>query len=153
MRERLSSELKAAIKAGDKSRAGTLRMIMAALKDKDIEARGQSKVLADEDIFALLQKMVKSRKESQDIYERAGRPELATQEGAEIAVIEGFLPKPLSEPEVEQAVAAAIAETAASSVKDMGKVVGALKARYAGRMDFAKVSALIKSRLAAARTE
>jgi uncharacterized protein len=149
MREKFSGELKAAMKAGDKRRVDTIRMIMAALKDKDIDARGQGKTLAEEDILALLQKMVKSRKESQEIYGRAGRHDLATQEGEEIAIIEGFLPQPLSEPEIEQAVAAAIAETGASSIKDMGRVISVLKGKYAGRMDFAKVSALVKRRLGA----
>jgi uncharacterized protein YqeY len=147
MRGKFSSELKEAMKAGKKRRVGTIRMIMAALKDKDIEARGQGKTVSDEDIFALLQKMTKSRKESQEIYEKAGRIDLATQESEEIAIIQGFLPQQLSEAEVAQAIAAAIAETKASSVKDMGKVVGALKAKYAGRMDFAKASALVKRML------
>jgi uncharacterized protein len=149
MREQFSGELKAAMKAGDKRRVDTIRMIMAALKDKDIDARGQGKTLAEEDILALLQKMVKSRKESQEIYEKAGRHDLAVQEGEEIAVIEGFLPQPLSEAEIEQAITDAIAEAAASSIKDMGKVINALKGKYAGRMDFAKVSALVKAKLSA----
>ena len=147
MREKFSSELRAAMKAGEKRRVGTIRMIMAALKDKDIEARGQGKTVSDEDILALLQKMTKSRKESQEIYEKAGRVDLATQESEEIAIIQGFLPQQLSEAEVAQAIAAAIAETKASSIKDMGKVVGALKGKYAGRMDFAKASALVKRML------
>jgi uncharacterized protein YqeY len=144
MREKFSSELKVAMKAGEKRRVGTIRMIMAALKDKDIEARGQGKTVSDEDILALLQKMTKSRKESQEIYEKAGRVDLATQESEEVAIIQGFLPQQLSEAEVAQAIAAAIAETKASSIKDIGKVVGALKGKYAGRMDFAKASALVK---------
>jgi uncharacterized protein YqeY len=144
MRENFSSELKAAMKAGEKRRVGTIRMIMAALKDKDIEARGQGKTVSDEDILALLQKMTRSRKESQEIYEKAGRVDLATQESEEVAIIQGFLPQQLSEAEVAQAIAAAIAETKASSIKDIGKVVGALKGKYAGRMDFAKASALVK---------
>jgi uncharacterized protein len=144
MHEKFSSELKAAMKAGDKRRVGTIRMIMAALKDKDIEARGQGKTVSDEGILALLQKMTRSRKESQEIYEKAGRMDLATQESEEIAIIQGFLPQQLSEPEVAQAIAAAIAETKASSIKDMGRVVGALKGKYTGRMDFAKASALVK---------
>jgi uncharacterized protein YqeY len=135
------------MKAGEKRRVGTIRMIMAALKDKEIEARGQGKTVSDEDILALLQKMTKSRKESQEIYEKAGRVDLATQESEEIAIIEGFLPQQLSEAEVAQAIAAAIAETKASSIKDIGKVVGALKGKYAGRMDFAKASALVKRML------
>ena len=121
MREKFSSELKVAMKAGEKRRVDTIRMIMAALKDKDIEARGQGKTVSDEDILALLQKMVKSRKESQEIYEKAGRVDLATQESEEIAIIQGFLPQQLSEAEVEQAIAAAIAETGAASIKDMGR--------------------------------
>ena len=144
MREKFSSELKAAMKAGEKRRVGTIRMIMAALKDKDIEARGQGKTVSDEDILALLQKMTKSRKESQEIYEKAGRVDLATQESEEIAIIQGFLPQQLSEPEVAQAIAAAIAETGAASIKDIGKVAGALKGKYAGRMDFAKAGAIVK---------
>jgi len=147
MREKFSSELRAAMKAGEKRRVGTIRMIMAALKDKDIEARGQGKTVSDEDILALLQKMTKSRKESQEIYEKARRVDLATQESEEIAIIQGFLPQQLSEAEVAQAIAAAIAETKASSIKEMGKVVGALKGKYAGRMDFAQVSALVKRML------
>jgi uncharacterized protein len=149
MREQFSGELKAAMKAGDKRRVDTIRMIMAALKDKDIDARGQGKILAEEDILALLQKMVKSRKESQEIYEKAGRRDLAVQEGEEIAVIESFLPQPLSEAEIEQAITDAIAEAAASSIKDMGKVINALRGKYAGRMDFAKVSTLVKAKLSA----
>jgi uncharacterized protein len=149
MREQFSGELKAAMKAGDKRRVDTIRMIMAALKDKDIDARGQGKILAEEDILALLQKMVKSRKESQEIYEKAGRRDLAVQEGEEIAVIESFLPQPLSEAEIEQAITDAIAEAAASSIKDMGKVINALRGKYAGRMDFAKVSTLVKAKLTA----
>lgn len=149
MREKFTSELKAAMKAGDKRRVETVRMIMAALKDKDIEARGQGKALGEEDILALLQKMVKSRKESLEIYEKAGRDDLVAQEREEIEIIQGFLPQPLSEAEAEAAVAAAISETKASSIKDMGKVVGLLKAKYAGRMDFAKASALVKQKLGA----
>jgi uncharacterized protein len=147
MREKFSSELKAAMKAGDKRRTGTIRMIMAALKDKEIEARGQGKTVSDEDILALLQKMTKSRKESQEIFEKAGRVDLATQESEEIAIIRGFLPQQLSEAEVAQAIAAAIAETKASFIKDIGKVVGALKGTYAGRMDLAKAGALVKRML------
>lgn len=147
MREQFTSELKAAMKAGDKKRVDTIRMITAALKDKDIEARAQSRTLGDEEILALLQKMVKSRRESQDIYEKAGRTDLAQGERQEIEIIEGFLPQPLSAEEVESAITAAMTETGAASVKDMGKVVGALKAKHAGRMDFAAVSALVKARL------
>ncbi|PNE11984.1 MAG: glutamyl-tRNA amidotransferase [Beijerinckiaceae bacterium] len=147
MREKFASELKAAMKAGEKRRVGTIRMIMATLKDKEIEARGQGKTVSDEEILALLQKMTKSRNESQEIYEKAGRVDLARQESEEIAIIQGFLPQQLSEAEVARAIAAAIAETGAASIKDMGRVVGALKGKYAGRMDFAKASALAKRML------
>ncbi len=147
MREKFSSELKAAMKAGEKRRVDTIRMIMAALKDKDIEARGQGKAVSGEDILALLQKMVKSRKESLEIYEKAGRTDLATQESEEIAVIHSFLPQQLTEAEVEQAISTAIAETGAASIKDMGRVVAVLKGKYAGRMDFGKASALVKEKL------
>jgi uncharacterized protein YqeY len=147
MREKFSSELKAAMKAGEKRRVDTIRMIMAALKDKDIEARGQGKAVSGEDILALLQKMVKSRKESLEIYEKAGRTDLATQESEEIAVIHSFLPQQLTEAEVEQAISTAISETGAASIKDIGRVVAVLKGKYAGRMDFGKASALVKEKL------
>jgi uncharacterized protein len=147
MRERLNGELKAAMKAGDKRRVGTIRMVNAALKDKDIDARGQGKTFADEEIPGLLQKLIKSRQESAEIYEKAGRAELAAQEREEIAIIQGFLPQPLSAAETEAAIAAAIAETSAASIRDMGKVVGVLKAKYAGRMDIGKASAAVKAKL------
>lgn len=149
MREKISSELKTAMKAGEKRRVETIRMIMAGLKDKDIEARGQGKTVTGEDILALLQKMVKSRKESLEIYEKAGRADLVTQESEEIAIIQSFLPSQMSEAEIEEAIAAAIAETGATSIKDMGRVVGALKGKFAGRMDFGKASALVKGKLGA----
>jgi uncharacterized protein YqeY len=123
-------------------------MITAGLKDKDIEARGQGKTVTDADILALLQKMVKSRQESMEIYDKAGRPELATQERDEIAIVQSFLPQPMSAAEAEAAIAAAIAETGAVSIKDMGKVVGVLRSKYAGRMDVAKASAAVKAKLA-----
>jgi uncharacterized protein YqeY len=149
MREQFTSELKVAMKAGEKRRVDTIRMITAALKDKDIEARGLGKTVSDEEILSLLQKMVKSRQESLEIYEKAGRQDLATQESEEIAIIQGFLPQQIGESEVEAAIAAAIAETGAASIKDMGKVVAALKGKYAGRMDFAKASAVVKAKLSA----
>jgi uncharacterized protein YqeY len=149
MRERFTSELKAAMKAGDKRRVETIRMITAALKDKDIEARTQSKPVGDDDILALLQKMVKSRQESLDIYDKAGRADLAQQEREEIDIIKSFLPQPLGAEDVAAAIAAAIAETGAAGIKDMGKVIAGLKAKYAGRMDFAAVSAIVKTKLSA----
>ena len=147
MREDFNTQLKAAMKAGDKRRVETLRMVNAALKDKDIEARGQGKSVSDDEILGLLQKLVKSRQESAEIYEKAGRMDLATQEREEIGIIQGFLPQAMSPAEVDAAITAAIAETGAASIKDMGKVIGALKGKYAGRMDFATASAAVKAKL------
>ena len=148
MRERFNDELKGAMRAGDKRRVATLRLIQAALKDKDIEARGTGKGQAtDDEILALLQKMIKQRQESAGIYEQAGRAELATQEREEAEIIQGFLPAPMDEAEVRAAIQAAIAETGAAGPKDMGKVIGSLRAQYAGRMDFGKVSGLVKEML------
>ena len=148
MRQRFTEAMKEAMKAGDKPRLSTVRMIQAALKDKDIEARGAGRGEAtEEEILALLQKMIKQRQESVAIYAQAGRQELADQERAEIAVIQGFLPQPLDEAETRAAIEAAVAETGAASMKDMGKVIGALRGKYAGRMDFAKASGLVKEML------
>ena len=150
LRERFTDELKTAMKAGDKARLSTIRLIQAALKDKDIEARGQGKDPAsEEEILALLQKMVKQRQESLAIYEQNARPELAAQERSEIEVISSFLPQQLGDAEVDAAIASAIAETGAASIKDMGKVIAKLRADYAGRMDFAKVSPRVKEKLGA----
>ncbi|BBU63587.1 MULTISPECIES: GatB/YqeY domain-containing protein [Methylosinus] len=147
MRERFTADLKAAMKSGEKQKVETIRMITAGLKDRDIEARATGKTLGDDDILALLQKMVKSRQESVEIYEKGGRPELAEKERAEIAVIAEYLPQQLGEAEVAEAIKAAIAETGAASIKDMGKVVAALKAKYTGRIDFGKASAAVKAAL------
>ena len=147
MREKLSSELKAAMKGGQKRRVETIRLINAALKDRDIEARPSGQPVGDAEILSLMQKMVKSRQESQDIYAKAGRDDLATRESEEIAIISEFLPQQMSEAEMAEVVDAAVANTGATSIKDMGKVVSALKAEHAGRMDFAKASAMVKSRL------
>lgn len=148
MRETFTNELKAAMKAGDKRRVDTIRLITAALKDKDIEARGSGKSVGDDDVLALLQKMVKSRKESLAIYEGAGRTDLAAVEREEIAVIETFLPQPLDAAATTAAIDAAIAETGATSVKDMGKVIAVLRAKHAGRMDFGAASGQVKAKLA-----
>jgi uncharacterized protein YqeY len=147
MRERFTAMMKESMKAGDKRRLATVRMIQAALKDRDIEARGAGKTVSDDDILALLQKMVKSRQESLGIYEKAGREDLASQEREEIAIITEFLPQQLSDAEATAAIEAAIAETGATSMKDMGKVVASLKAKYTGQMDFAKASTLVKAAL------
>lgn len=148
LRERFTADLKDAMKAGDKAKVSTLRLITSALKDKDIEARGLGKgeTTADE-LLALLQKMIKQRQESIAIYDANGRPELADGERAEIEVISAYLPKQMSEAEVKAAIDAAIAETGASAVKDMGKVIGVLRANYAGQMDFGKVSPMVKAAL------
>lgn len=147
MRDKLSTELKTAMKGGDKRRVETIRMINAAIKDRDIEARTSGQAVGDNEIMSLLQKMMKSRRESHDIYRKAGRDDLATREEEEIAIIDGFLPRQMGEPETAAAVDAAIAKIGAAGIKDMGKVVGALKADYAGRMDFGKASALVKAKL------
>ncbi|MGU9981901.1 GatB/YqeY domain-containing protein [Phreatobacter sp. HK31-P] len=148
LRDRFMSDLKEAMKAGDKPRLGTIRLMQAALKDKDIEARGAGKgPLSDDEILQLLQKMVKQRQESAKMYADGGRPELADQETAEIAVITAYLPKQMDEAEAKAAIAAVIAETGAAGVKDMGKVMGELKARYAGQMDFGRASPLVKQLL------
>jgi uncharacterized protein YqeY len=148
LRERFTTEMKEAMKAGEKGRLGAIRLIQAALKDKDIEARGNGKEpLSDEEILALLQKMVKQRQESIAMYEQGGRAELAQQEKDEVAVISSYLPQQMDEAETKAAIEAAIAETGAASMKDMGKVVGVLRGKYAGRMDFAKASGLVKDML------
>ena len=147
MREQFTSQLKDAMKAGDKMKVATLRLVQAALKDKDIEARGLGKSVTDDDVLALLQKMVKQRQESLGIFEKAGREDLAAQERGEIAIISGYLPKQMDDASVKSAIAAAMAETGAASVKDMGKVIGALKAKFSGQMDFGKVSGLVKAAL------
>jgi uncharacterized protein len=148
MRERFTAEMKEALKAGDKRRLGAIRLIQAALKDKDIEARGAGKGQAtDEEILALLQKMIKQRQESITMYEQGGRAELAQAERDEADVIASFLPKQMDEAEVKAAIEAAIVETGAASMKDMGKVVAALRAKYAGRMDFGRASGIVKEML------
>jgi hypothetical protein len=148
MREQFTEALKTAMKAGDKARLSTIRLIQAALKDKDIEARGAGRGQAtDDEILALLQKMVKQRQESIAIFAQAGRMDLAANEQAEMDVISGFLPRQMDDEAIRSAIAAAIAETGAASMKDMGKVVAALKGKYAGQMDFAKASQLVKAAL------
>ena len=148
LREQINDAVKAAMKSQDKLRLSTLRLVNAAIKNADIEARGAGKdALADADILGLLQKLIKQRQESVELYDKGGRAELAEQERGEIAIISGFLPQQLSEAEAKEAIAGVIRETGAAGMKDMGKVIAALKARYAGRMDFAKASALVKSML------
>ena len=149
LREQINDAVKAAMKSQDKLRLSTLRLVNAAIKNADIEARGAGKdALADGDILGLLQKLIKQRQESVELYDKGGRAELAEQERGEIAIISGFLPQQLSDAEAKEAIAGVIRETGAAGMKDMGKVIAALMARYAGRMDFAKASALVKSMLA-----
>ena len=148
MRETITAALKHATKAQDKRRMSTLRLISAAIKDRDIAARTAGKGEAtDAELLDLFAKMIKQREESEKIYADAGRAELAKQEGEEVAIIREFLPVQLSEADVQKAVADAIAQAGAASVKDMGKVMAALKASHAGQMDFAKASALVKQKL------
>lgn len=144
MRDRLRAETNSALKAQNKPRLSALRLISAALQERDIAAKA---AIPDHDIPALLQKMIRQRRESLDIYEKAGRTEQAAQEATEIAVIEEFLPKQLSEAEAKAAIAAVIKETGATAPRDMGKVMATLKERYAGRMNFGKASGAVKELL------
>ena len=148
MREAISEGYKAAMKARDARRTGTLRAINAAIKDKDIANRGDGKgPLTTEEILVLLQKMVKQREESFAIYAEAGRNDLATVEKEEIDILNEFLPKGLTDAEIEDAIKAAIAKTGAAGGKDMGKVIASLKADYPGRIDFGKASGKVKAAL------
>ncbi len=154
MKARVNQGLKDAMRARDSVRVSTLRLINAAIKDRDIAARSASESdaardgVSDDEVLQILAKMVKQRQESIRAYEEGGRLELAEQERAEIEVIEDFLPKQLEDEEVEAAIAEAIAEVGAESLRDMGKVMGALKSRYTGQMDFGSVGPQVKARLA-----
>ena len=148
MRERLAEEVKAAMKGGDKARLSTLRLMQSAVKDRDIANRGTGKEAAsDDEVLQLFAKMVKQREESAKAFEDGGRPELAAGERAEIAIIRDFLPRQMDEAETAAAVRAVIAETGAAGVKDMGKVMAALREKYAGQMDFSKASGVVKGML------
>ena len=149
LRTRVADALKEAMKAKDTTRLSTLRLINAAIKDRDIAVRGEGRDegVGDPEVLQILGKMVKQRIESARAYEEGGRLELAEQERAEIGVIEEFLPRQLEPEEVEAAVGEAIAEVGAESIRDMGKVMGALKAKYTGRMDFGVVGPMVKDRL------
>ena len=149
LRDRLSVSLKDAMKAKDATRLMTLRLINAAIKDRDIDARseGVDSGVSDHDLLAILGKMVKQRQESARAYEEGGRLELAEKEWAEIVIIEEFLPRQLSEQEVEQAISDAIAASGANSIRDMGKVMGVLKSKYTGQLDFGKVGGMVKAQL------
>jgi len=148
LRARFTDEMKAAMRAGDAARTSTLRMVMAKLKDADIAARPSGVTAIPEDqVTSMLRGMVKSRRESVDMYRQGNRPELAAKEEAEIAVIESFLPRQMDEAAMRAAVEEAVAETGAASVKEMGKVMAALKARHAAVLDMAKAGPMVKAAL------
>jgi uncharacterized protein YqeY len=149
LRDDINNALKEAMKSREERRVSTLRMVNAAIKDRDIEARGQGKgPLSDDELLALFQKLIKSRQDSVEMYRKGGRADLVAQEEEEIAIIASYLPKQMSEDEMKAAIAAAIKDTGAASMKDMGKVIGALRGKYAGQMDFGKASGLVKGMLA-----
>ena len=149
LRDDINNALKDAMKARDKRRVSTLRLVNSALKNADIEARGHGKgPLSDDELLLLLQRMIKQRQESVELYQKGGRSELAAQEREEIDIIAAYLPQQMSDAEMRGAIEAAVEEAGAAGMKDMGKVMAALKAHHSGKMDFAKASALVKARLA-----
>jgi hypothetical protein len=148
LRDDINNAVKDAMRAKEERKLSTLRMVNSTIKNADIDARGQGKPpLSDGDLLGVLQKMIKQRHESVELYEKGGRAELAAQEREEIAVISAYLPKQMSEADVTTAIDAAIKETGAAGMKDMGKVIGVLRAKYAGQMDFGKASGLVKAAL------
>src|ERR1700755_1347935 len=148
LRESINTGIKAAMRERDERNLSTLRMVNSTIKNADIAARGEGKPpLSDGDLLGLLQKMIKQRQESVELYDKGGRAELAAQERAEIAIIQAYLPKQMSDDDVKAAISAAIAETGAAGMKDMGKVIAALKAKYTGQMDFGKASGMVKAAL------
>ena len=145
LRDEINTALKDAMKAGDAKRVSTLRLVNAAIKNADIDARGQGKpALSDEDLLSLLQKMIKQRQESVELYQKGGRADLVAQEQGEIEVISSYLPKQMTEAEIADTVAALVRDTGATAMKDMGRVMAALKERYAGKLDFSKASGAVK---------
>ena len=150
LRDELNNALKEAMKAKNQRRISTLRLINAGIKNADIEARGQGKeALGDDALLGLLQKMIKQRQESAELYEKGGRPELAQQEREEIGIISGFLPQQMSDLEAGSVIQQIVHEINAQGLKDMGRTMTALKERFAGKMDFAKASARVKELLSA----
>lgn len=149
LRDRITTALKEAMKERAAERLSTLRLISAAIKDKDIEARGEGNEdgVGDAEVLAILGKMTRQRQESARAYEEGGRLDLAERELSEITIIEEFLPRQLSEAEITKAIAAAVTETGAESIRDMGKVMGVLKAKYTGQMDFGLVGPMVKAQL------
>ena len=149
LRDAINNALKEGMKAKNERTVSTLRMVNSTIKNADIEARGLSKpALSDADLLSLLQKMIKQRQESVELYVKGGREELAAQEREEIAIISAYLPKQMSDDEMKAAITAAISESGAAGMKDMGKVIAVLRAKYAGQMDFGKASGLVKTALA-----
>ena len=151
LRQKLNDAMKEALKAKDAKRLATLRLVLASLKDRDIAARTETSrdLLGDDEILSLLAKMIKQREESATAYDAGNRPELAAGEREEIAIIRSFMPAQMDEAGVKAAADKVIAELGATSIKDMGKVMAAMKERYAGQMDFGRASALVKERLSA----
>ena len=148
LRDDINNAVKEAMKAKDERKLSTLRMVNSTIKNADIDARGQGKPpLSDADLLGVFQKMIKQRQESVELYDKGGRAELAQQEREEIAVISAYLPKQMSEPEMKAAIEAAVKETGAGGMKDMGKVIGVLRGKYAGQMDMGKASAAVKAKL------
>jgi uncharacterized protein YqeY len=149
LRENINGALKAAMKSGDKLKVSALRLMNAAIKERDIQGRtaGRDQGVSDDQILEVFAKMVKQRQESLATYEQAGREDLAAQERGEIAIIQGFMPKQLTDDEMKAEIGKTIKDTGAQGMKDMGKVMGALKQRYAGRMDMSKAGAIVKSLL------
>lgn len=149
LREQIQQAMKDAMKAGDKQRLSAVRLMQSAIKDKDIASRtdGRNAGVSDAEILDVFAKMVKQRRESAELYEKGGRQDLVDQERGEIAVIESFMPKQMSEAETRAAVEAVMKEIGASTVKDMGRVMGELKKRYAGQMDFGQVGTIAKGLL------
>jgi uncharacterized protein YqeY len=147
LRDDINNALKTAMKAQDARRVSTLRMVNSGIKNADIEARTSGKPLGDDELNALLAKMIKQRQESVELYDKGGRADLAGQEREEIAIISSFMPQQMSDDEIKAAIAAAVTETSAASMKDMGRVMAALKQRYTGKMDFAKAGGLVKGQL------
>lgn len=148
MRAELMAAVNTAMKSGDRLKVDTLRMVLSALKNREIEARGSGETLSRNDESAVLRKLAKSRRDAAELYDKAGRPDLAAKERAEIAIIAAFLPEQMSEDEVAAAIAAAISASGATGVKDTGKVIGLLKTKYADRIDFAQAGLLVKTALA-----
>jgi len=148
LRDDINNAVKDAMRAKDERKLSTLRMVNSTIKNADIAARGEGKPpLSDADLLGVFQKMIKQRQESVELYDKGGRAELAAGEREEIAIISAYLPKQMSEDDAKAAISAAIAETGAAGMKDMGKVIGVLRTKYAGQMDFAKASSLVKAAL------